>query len=51
MTEHYDLVVPRARLDRAPVQRLLALLTSETGRQTLRRLGFEPATSPPEESL
>jgi len=51
VTEHYDLVAPRARLDRPPVRRLLALLTSETGRRTLRRLGFEPATSPPEESV
>jgi hypothetical protein len=36
-------VVPRARRDRAPVQRLIALLTSEEGRELLRRLGFEPA--------
>jgi putative molybdopterin biosynthesis protein len=49
--EHYDLVGPRARRDRAPVRRLLALLASDVGRQTLRRLGFEPATSPPAESL
>jgi putative molybdopterin biosynthesis protein len=43
VVEHYDLVVPRARRDRAPVQRLIALLTSEEGRELLRRLGFEPA--------
>jgi putative molybdopterin biosynthesis protein len=49
--EHYDLIVPRARLDRAPVQRLLALLTSEPNREALRRLGFEPATSASEESI
>ena len=35
--EHYDLVVPRARRDRPPVQRLLALLTSEPGREALRQ--------------
>jgi putative molybdopterin biosynthesis protein len=45
VTEHYDLVVPRARRDRAPVQRLIDLLTSEVGRELLRRLGFEPAVS------
>jgi hypothetical protein len=49
--EHYDLVVPRARRNRAPVRRLHALLASDIGRQTLRRLGFEPAASPPAESL
>jgi putative molybdopterin biosynthesis protein len=43
VVEHYDLVVPRARRDRAPVQRLIDLLTSEAGRELLRRLGFEPA--------
>ena len=49
--EHYDLIVPRARLDRVPVQRLLALLTSQPNREALRRLGFEPATSVSEESV
>jgi putative molybdopterin biosynthesis protein len=44
--EHYDLVVPRARRDRAPVQRLIDLLTSEDGRELLRGLGFEPALLP-----
>ncbi|MGH6903481.1 MAG: molybdopterin biosynthesis protein [Geminicoccaceae bacterium] len=44
--EHYDLVVPRARRDRAPVRRLIDLLTSEVGRELLRRLGFEPGASP-----
>jgi putative molybdopterin biosynthesis protein len=42
--EHYDLVVPRARRDRTPVRRLVDLLMSESGRELLRRLGFEPAT-------
>jgi putative molybdopterin biosynthesis protein len=41
--EHYDLVVPRARRDRAPVRRLIELLTSEAGHELLRRLSFEPA--------
>jgi putative molybdopterin biosynthesis protein len=43
VVEHYDLVVPRARRDRAPVRRLIDLLASEEGRELLRRLGFEPA--------
>ena len=46
VTEHYDLVVPRARRDRAPVQRLIDLLMSEEGRELLRRLGFEPGRAP-----
>ena len=46
VVEHYDLVVPRARRDRAPVQRLIDLLTSEDGRELLRGLGFEPAVPP-----
>ena len=46
VVEHYDLVVPRARRDRAPIQRLIDLLTSEDGRELLRRLGFEPAVPP-----
>jgi putative molybdopterin biosynthesis protein len=49
--EHYDLVIPRARRDRPPVGCLRALLTSETGRDALRRLGFEPAGATPDESL
>ncbi len=44
--EHYDLMAPRARRDRAPVQRLIDLLTSDVGRELLRRLGFEPAVPP-----
>ena len=40
--EHYDLVVPRIRRDRAPVRRLIDLLSSAIGRDLLRRLGFEP---------
>jgi putative molybdopterin biosynthesis protein len=43
--EHYDLVVPRARRGRAPVQRLVDLLASDVGRDMLRRLGFDPAAS------
>jgi hypothetical protein len=35
----------------SPVRRLLALLTSDIGRQTLQRLGFGPATSPSQESV
>ena len=49
--EHYDLVVPRARHRRPPVERLLALLTSEAGQDALRRLGFEPASAMPAKSL
>lgn len=41
--EQYDFVVPRARRDRPPVQRFVALLESEAGRQMLRDLGFTPA--------
>jgi putative molybdopterin biosynthesis protein len=51
LMEHYDLVVPRARRDRAPVQRLLTLLSSEVGREALQHLGFEPASSPQEQSV
>jgi putative molybdopterin biosynthesis protein len=51
VTEHYDLVIPRARRERPPVQRLLAFLTSEAGRDALRRLGFEPASAVPPEKL
>jgi putative molybdopterin biosynthesis protein len=49
--EHYDLAIPRARRDREPVRRLLALLASESGRDALRRLGFEPASPAPEKSV
>ena len=51
LMEHYDLVVPHARRDRAPVRRLIDLLRSDAGRDILRRLGFDPATSPPEASV
>jgi putative molybdopterin biosynthesis protein len=51
VVEHYDLVVPRARRERAAVGRLIDLLTSEVGREMLRRLGFEPAPSSHEESV
>jgi putative molybdopterin biosynthesis protein len=49
VVEHYDLVVPRARLDRPPVQRLLKLLSSASHREALHRLGFESASSTPED--
>jgi putative molybdopterin biosynthesis protein len=49
--EHYDLAIPRTRRDREPVRRLLALLASESGRDALRRLGFEPASPAPEKSV
>jgi putative molybdopterin biosynthesis protein len=45
LMEHYDLVVPHARRDRTPVRRLVDLLMSESGRELLRRLGFEPAAA------
>jgi putative molybdopterin biosynthesis protein len=51
LTEHYDLVVPQARRERAPVRRLIDLLRSDAGRAMLRRLGFEPAASPDEQSV
>jgi putative molybdopterin biosynthesis protein len=40
--EQYDFVVPRARWERAPVQRFVALLQSDAGQQLLRALGFAP---------
>jgi putative molybdopterin biosynthesis protein len=49
--EHYDLIVPRARLGRGPVQRLLTLLSGEIGRKALQGLGFEPALATLEESI
>jgi putative molybdopterin biosynthesis protein len=42
--EHYDFVVPKARLDRAPVQRFRALLDDASVREALAALGF--GTSP-----
>ncbi len=39
--EQFDLVVPRARLDRPAVQRLMALLRQPGTRATLRERGFE----------
>ncbi len=39
--EHYDFVVPAARLDRAPVQRFLKLLRLPSTRAALRAWGFE----------
>ena len=44
--EQYDFVVPAARRERAPVQRFVALLQSETGQQLLRKLGFRPGPVP-----
>ncbi len=38
--EHYDFVVPKARLDRPAVQRFIALLRSPTTREALRARGF-----------
>ncbi len=38
--EHYDFVVPRSRLRRAPVQRFLAMLAAGPVRAELARLGF-----------
>lgn len=38
--EHYDFVVPRSRLRRAPVQRFLAMLTAGPVRAQLVKLGF-----------
>jgi putative molybdopterin biosynthesis protein len=38
--EHYDFVVPRSRLRRAPVQRFLATLGAAPVRAELARLGF-----------
>ncbi len=40
--EQYDLIVPTARLDRAPVQRFLALLRSPAAQEALRDQGFDP---------
>ncbi len=39
--EHYDFVVPRSRLRRAPVQRFLAMLENGPVRAQLARLGFD----------
>jgi putative molybdopterin biosynthesis protein len=38
--EHYDFVVPKARLDRGPVQRFRALLDDESVKEALRALKF-----------
>jgi putative molybdopterin biosynthesis protein len=38
--EHYDFVVPKMRLDRAPVQRFRALLDGTSVREALALLGF-----------
>ncbi len=40
--ERYDLLIPTARLGRAPVQRLLAVLASDDGRALLGAAGFGP---------
>jgi putative molybdopterin biosynthesis protein len=39
--EHYDFVVPKARLQRPPVQRFRALLAELAVRETLAALGFK----------
>jgi putative molybdopterin biosynthesis protein len=38
--EHYDFIVPKARLERPPVQRFKALLEEASVRGALRALGF-----------
>jgi putative molybdopterin biosynthesis protein len=38
--EHYDFVIPRARRDRSPVQRFLAVLADDAIRAALRAHGF-----------
>jgi putative molybdopterin biosynthesis protein len=43
--ERYDFVIPTARIDRAAVQRFVALLNGPTGQQALHTLGFHPAMS------
>ncbi|MGH7115955.1 MAG: substrate-binding domain-containing protein, partial [Stellaceae bacterium] len=40
--EHYDFVVPKARLDRPAVQRFRTLLAEPVVRQALSELGFAP---------
>jgi putative molybdopterin biosynthesis protein len=40
--EHYDFVVPKARLARLPVRRFLALLREPAVRARLAELGFDP---------
>jgi putative molybdopterin biosynthesis protein len=41
--EQYDLVIPKARLERPPVQALLALLRRPEAREALRGLGMTVA--------
>ncbi|MET4576077.1 molybdopterin biosynthesis protein [Ottowia thiooxydans] len=38
--ERYDFVIPKARLERAPVKAFIALLQSSSAREALRNLGF-----------
>ncbi len=45
--EHYDFVLPRSRVRRAPVQRFLALLASAPVQADLARLGFVPSAGTP----
>ena len=40
--EHYDFVVPKDRLDRAPVRRFCELLREPSLRAELLELGFKP---------
>lgn len=40
--EHYDFIVPQARLDRPAVRRFTALLAEAAVREELARLGFKP---------
>ncbi len=43
--EHYDFVVPKARLDRPAVQRFITLLRSPATREALRARGFDVGNS------
>ena len=45
--ERFDLVVPRSRLDRPAVQRLIALLRAPATRTALRARGFDPGPDDP----
>jgi putative molybdopterin biosynthesis protein len=40
--EHYDFVLPRARMGRAPVRRFVALLQERAVRAQLAGMGFDP---------
>ncbi len=40
ISEHYDFVVPKARLERPPVRQFRALLEDDSVREALRALKF-----------